>query len=209
MRFLLTAILPALVSAASATAAPRFNPQALHELAKESIEYKVDHGESLQGQLDYIRGRLMQDYPGMINENPRWIFNHAAGVLVQVQILYCSASEFLIFYGSNLATGGHSGRHSVDIWDIMLQGELKNSIEGKLDYQTFRAGEVGFHPRRVAKQYFLSEGGYVLEYARGNVTKGLFDGVLAPALFINQDWLSMRLQLQECSKIFVRQLFRR
>jgi C-8 sterol isomerase len=209
MRFISASIFSLLMSATSAAGAARFNPQALHDLAKESIEYKTDHDESLQGQLEYIRARLMQDYPGLINEKPRWIFNHAAGVLVQLQILYCSASEFLIFYGSNLATGGHSGRHGVDIWDIMLQGELRNSIEGELDYQTFRAGEVGFHPRGVAKHYFLSEGGYVLEYARGNVAKGLFDGVLGPALFINQDWLSMRLQLQECTKTYVRQLFRR
>ena len=209
MRFLAKATTAFLFLYSTAFGTPRFDPETLHELAKESIVYRNDNSDSLKAQLDFIHNELMTQYPGIINENPKWVFNHNAAALGQLQILYCSASEYLIFFGTNIGTESHSWRHHMDVWDMMLIGEMWTSLEGELERHTLKEGDVAFLPRGQVKHYALPQSAYMLEYGRGNVIKGLYDGVIAPALFINQDWLAMRNQLQECGKIYVRQLFRK
>lgn len=198
-----------LMTAPSAFGHQRFNPLELHQLVKDSIDYRQDQSESLPAQLDYVHEKLLEQFPGLINERPSWIFNHTAAALGQLKILYCSASEYLIFFGNNLGTESHSGRHQMDVWDFMLDGEMRTSLEGELESHVYRPGDIGFLPRGKVKQYVIPESGYMLEYGRGNVVSGLFNGVIAPAIFINQDWLAMRKQLQECGRLYIRQLFRK
>jgi C-8 sterol isomerase len=198
-----------LIIASSAFGNQRFNPLELHQLVKDSIDYRQDHSESLPAQLDYVHEKLLEQFPGLINERPTWIFNHTAGALGQLKILYCSASEYLIFFGTNIGTDSHSGRHRMDVWDFMLDGEMRTSLEGELESHVYRPGEVGFLPRGNVKHYVIRDSTYMLEYGRGNVASGLINGVIAPAVFINQDWLAMRRQLQECGRLYIRQLFRR
>ncbi|MCX6131185.1 MAG: hypothetical protein NTX25_19270 [Proteobacteria bacterium] len=185
----------------------QFKPEEIQELAKEAVTWSVNTQAKTQDQLSFLHKNLMDRYPGKINPNPKWILNQTAGALGQLQILYCSTQEYLIFFGSTIGTEGHSGRHDMDIWDTMLAGEMWVALEGHLDRETFKPGQTGFLARGTAKAFKIPEYGYMLEYGRGNIIKGLGQGVLAPAAFINQDFKAMRDQLQECGKMILRDPF--
>ena len=58
MPFLMAALFPMVMSAASAAAAARFNPQALHDIAKEFM-MQGELKSSIDGELDYQIGAAL------------------------------------------------------------------------------------------------------------------------------------------------------
>ena len=185
----------------------RFQPEDLHQLAKESIEHRALEKGNTEAQLQFLYKALAARYPDQLNPQPKWLFNQTAGALGQLQILYCSPQEYLIFFGSTIGTEGHSGRYDMDVHDFMLTGEMWTALQGELERNTYRPGDAAFLPKGRAKAYKIPEYGYMLEYGRGNVAKAFGQGVLAPAFFLNQDFSSMKTQLMDCGRMAVKNIF--
>lgn len=199
-------VISILFSPFAVRAEPLFDAESLQKLAKVSIEERKSKNWTLEQQFDFIREQLSAEHPGRINQKPQWVFNQTAGALVQSQILFCSPKEYVIISGSTIGTEGHSGRFDMDIWDTMLAGEMWTSLQGELQKHIYKEGELAHLPRQKAKAYKIPEFGYMLEYGRGNVSKALTQGVLSPAIFINQDFASMKEQLGECASLAIKGL---
>jgi C-8 sterol isomerase len=187
-------------------AEPLFDAESLQKLVKTSIEHRKSRDWTLEQQLDFIREQLSAEHPGRINQKPQWVFNQTAAALVQSQILFCSPKEYVIISGSTIGTEGHSGRFDMDIWDTMIAGEMWTALQGELQKNVYREGDLAHLPRQKAKAYKIPEFGYMLEYGHGNVSKALTQGVLSPAFFINQDFASMKEQLGECAGLAIKGL---
>jgi C-8 sterol isomerase len=188
-------------------AEPLFEPADLQKLVKTSIEERKSKNLTLDQQLNFIREQLSAEHPDRINQKPKWVFNQTAGALGQLQILFCSPQEYLIFFGSTVGTEGHSGRYDMDVWDAMIQGEMWTALQGELQKSVYKEGDLAHLPKHKAKAYKIPEFGYMLEYGRGNIAKALGQGVLMPAMFINQDFASMKEQLGECAGMAIKGLF--
>lgn len=169
-----------------------FDPQDLQAIVRNHINLPLEEA------LPAIHQELQRRYPGKIMDHYRFIFNDAGAALGQVAILYASADEYLIFFGSPIRTGGFSGRyHYADFYDIMIEGEMSTVIEGQIKKQTYLPGDMAFLPRGTAKGYELQKSGWMLEYSRGKMIASFAFGVIGPALFITMDWESALAQVTD------------
>ncbi|MBC7659246.1 MAG: hypothetical protein H7249_06015 [Chitinophagaceae bacterium] len=197
---LLTAFLGALPSFATEYT---FEVEELQQIVKDSVAMRDAGQMNAYEQVDYIRNTLAQKHPGKINMHPKWMYNETAGTLGQIQILYCTPHEYMAIFGSSVGTDGHSGRYGMDVWDIMMSGEMWAASQGQLEKEVYKAGETAILPQGKAKAYKIPEYGYMLDYGRGNVIGVLQQGVVFPAIFVNQDFSSMKEQLGECGKSMI------
>jgi hypothetical protein len=88
-------------------------------------------------------------------------------------ILHASVTEYLIFYGSPLGSGGHSGLHLADDYFTILTGREQRYLAGELEATTYLPGDVNHLPRGESSHYTLE--GWALELAQGkrSLTSGL------------------------------------
>lgn len=169
-----------------------FDPKELQKIVKRFMNLPLEEA------LPAIHKELMVRYPGKFLDKYRFIFNDAGAALGQVAILYASKNEYVIFFGSPIATGGFSGRYAeADFYDIMIAGEMKTVIEGELKAHTYGPGDLAVLPRGVAKGYSIDKSGWMLEYSRGNMMKSFNFGVNGPANYITMDWVSAKAQIAD------------
>lgn len=155
----------------------------------------------LEQAFQAIHQELLQRYPGRVAPSYRFIINDAGGALGQVGILYASTNEYLIFFGTPIANGGHSGRYNAEFYDIMIDGEMHTFIEGETKRHVYRPGDMAYLPRGQAKGYRIPDHAWMLEYARGNMVELFPFGVLAPAMFITLDWKSALAQISDFASL--------
>lgn len=167
---------------------------------------EAHRGKPLQEAFDAMHQELLQRYPGRIADNYRFIINQAGGALGQVAILYASTNEYLIFFGSPIANGGHSGRYNAEFWDFMIDGEMQTFIEGEVERHVYRPGDVAYLPRHQAKGYRIPDHGWMLEYSRGNMVELFPFGVIAPAMFVTLDWSAAYAQISDFAKLVFKNL---
>ena len=145
-----------------------FDPNKLHELAKDAIAASPD---DTSGMIQHIVTNLTATYPATqikINSNSReWVFNNAGGAMGAMYIIHASVTEYLIIFGTPLGTEGHTGLHTADDYFNILVGEQWAFLPGAFEMERYPAGSVHFLPRGTAKQYKMHEGCFALEYARG------------------------------------------
>ena len=162
-----------------------FNPNELQTLVQKYTHLPLEEA------LVAIHKELMARHPGKIMEKYRFIFNDAGAALGQVAILYASVSEYLIFFGSPISTGGFSGRYpKVEFYDVMIAGEMTTVIEGQTKASVYRPGDMAHLAPGVAKGYRIDKSGWMLEYSRGSMISNFPFGVIGPALYITMDWRS-------------------
>jgi C-8 sterol isomerase len=141
-----------------------FEPEALHALAKKRIG--LPHEEMVQA----IRVDLAKSHPGHIEMREKWILSICGGVMGIMTIMHGSLSEYVLVYGTPIGTEGYSGRYRVDIYDVLLAGEMWTYTE-----EAFRKpiitmpGEMAHLSRRQAKGVKIFEGSWMLEYGRGPI----------------------------------------
>jgi C-8 sterol isomerase len=141
-----------------------FDPAKLQALARKHI------GRPHEEMVAAIAGDLAKAYPGHIEMKQDWILSICGGVMGIMTVLHGSLSEYVLIYGTPIGTEGFSGRYGVDIYDVLLAGEMKTYTEDH-----FRApivtmpGELAHLRRRQAKGVHLSSGCWMLEYGRGPI----------------------------------------
>ncbi len=162
-----------------------FEPEVLQEVAQAHLDL------ALEEMIPAVTHDLAERYPGLIDTEPEWFFNNAGGAMGQLTILYASLREYLIFFGSPIGSGGHTGRYRfAEDYAIVLDGEMWHYGEGDLQRQEYRPGDMVHLPRGKAMGYRMVDGAWILEYARGSVPSMLPFGV-ADTLFSTLDLTSL------------------
>src|SRR3954466_3272337 len=95
-----------------------FDPDVLQSVAKAHL------GLPHEQMVAAIARDLAERYPGHIETRENWILSICGGVMGIMTVLHGSLSEYVLIYGTPIGTEGFSGRYGVDIWDIVLAGEM-------------------------------------------------------------------------------------
>ena len=162
-----------------------FEPEVLQEVVRSHLDLPLEE------MVTVITHDLAERYPGLIDTEPEWFFNNAGGAMGQLTILYASFREYLIFFGSPIGGGGHTGRYRfAEDYAIVLDGEMWHHGEGDLRRQEYRPGDMVHLPRSTARGYRIADGTWILEYARGSIPSMLPFGV-ADTLFSTLDFTSL------------------
>jgi C-8 sterol isomerase len=145
-----------------------FNPEVLQSIAKPYI------GLPHEDMVSSIARDLAKAYPGHIETKEKWILSICGGVMGIMTILHGSLSEYILIYGTPIGTEGFSGRYRVDIFDMLLSGEMWTYSEENFRKRTVTLpGEIAWLRRRQAKGVRIFEDSWMLEYGRGPIATTL------------------------------------
>jgi hypothetical protein len=184
-----------------------FDPEELKAMAWNASQAKLDTGEMLHSLENELR-QINPDH--IVPPNNSWPFNEAGGAFFQIHILYCTAHEYLIFFGTDIPTGGYTGRYgSVNFWDYYLEGGLDIEGEGEFHHSHFGPGSWSFLERNNGKVFHVPQKVWVMEYARGNILSAFQFGVLASAESGMLDWHYAFKQIHDCAASATHEAFHR
>ena len=183
-----------------------FEPRILWKIAKLGI------GKPKEEAFDLIIDALDKKYPGYINnvprENRKWVFNHAGGAKGQMTFLHGSLREYIIIFGTSQGTEGHSGRYRAEVFDFMFNGEMLCEYEGRFENEVHKPGSPAYLPSSIVKHYCIKTEGWMLEYARGNITSMLPFG-LSDTIFSTLDYQILMNTIGRFGKQVVKNLFKK
>jgi C-8 sterol isomerase len=179
-----------------------FDPAVLKECAAQGIDLP------LQEAFDAVTAALAKRYPGHIHTGPReWIFNNAGGAKGVLTLLHGSVLEYLILFGSDIGTHGHSGIYRADVYDWVFAGEMWCQEGQHTERRVYRPGSQAHLGRGQVKYYRLPERGWMLEYARGPIVTMLPFG-LGDSFTSTLDFSAIRKTLWNYGKLCVKELAR-
>ncbi|MFO0757418.1 MAG: hypothetical protein U0359_13055 [Byssovorax sp.] len=157
--------------------------------------------------FDALRDGLSAAYPGHIHRSEDWQITHAGGAMGLVNIVHASFTEYLLLFGSPMATSGHSGRHPCEVHQYVLDGELWCYDEGEHDRRVVRPGEVTVLRPRVARGYCIPDHCWMLEYGRGTIP-AMMPFALAGSMFVSLDAKGLGRSLLSYGAIAAKELLR-
>src|SRR5262249_1337722 len=103
-----------------------------------------------------------------------WFLSICGGAMGIMTVIHGSLSEYVLIFGSPIGTEGFSGRYRIEIYDIMLSGEMWTYTEDNFRERIVTLpGEMAVLRRKQVKGFKLPEGGWMLEYGRGAVPTAL------------------------------------
>lgn len=178
-----------------------FDPDLLQDMCRQNLDLP------LQQKLEAITDALDKRCPGRIPARRRWIFKVAGGAMGMLTILYGSMSEYLIFFGSPIPAGGYSGRYWVDIYDIVLTGEMRCYTQGQFEPSIYNPGDMAYLRRGTDKGYRVKSQTWMLEYARGFIPQMLPFGALCSTV-TTLDFRSMRQQFWDYGRILMKEILK-
>ncbi|EPY33548.1 C-8 sterol isomerase [Strigomonas culicis] len=160
-----------------------YEPARLQEISVAGIaRAKAKHGEDTPATfiIDEVIQGVLDAYPQYSRYTGNWLFNNAGGAMGSMTVLHCSFTEYLIIFGTQTGTEGHTGRHLADDYFTILYGEqwaafAQPSEKGR---EVYKPGEQHWMRKLDAKQYRMPEECWALEYARGNIASMMFFGFL-------------------------------
>ena len=162
-----------------------FDPDEIHQAAMCGIG--LTHAEMFAAVIAALEAR----YPGRIDARQAWIYSNAGGAMIQMKMLYASAREYILLFGTPVGTEGHSGRHRVEFYDTVLDGEAWYYSEGQFTRDEYRAGDRIFVARGHSAGMHIPDHVWMLEYARGALPTLLPFG-LADSLLSTLDFRTVR-----------------
>ncbi len=162
-----------------------FDPEVLREVAQSHLDLPLEQ------MMAAITSDLVERYPGRVETSQEWILSNAGGTMGQFTILYASLWEYLIFFGTPIGSGGHTGRyHFAEDYAFILDGEFWYYQQGDTQRQEFRKGDFVYLPKGEAKGFCMVDHAWILEYVRGPVPTMLPFG-LADTLFSTLDYRTL------------------
>jgi len=152
---------------------------------------------------------LISTYPqrGIDDSQGGFIFNFAGGANGQYQLLYCSAHEYVIIFGSPTDLNAYSGRYAMAVHDWLLEGKMQVYHAGDHYRREYGPGSHAILDSGTSKIYSTEGPTYMVEYARGRIGSALDFGVRAPARYVTRDRQNRKAQVRRCRKIAVREFF--
>ena len=179
-----------------------FEPDMLHEIAKSAVGLTGDE------MVDRVRARLMEAYPGHICESTDWLFSNAGGCMYAFTIFHASMTEYIILFGTQIGTQGHTGRHLAAIQDFVIDGELWYFDEDRpFQRRVHRAGDRYYLAPGQSQGLAIVDHAWVLEYGRGFIPSLLPFG-LADSLFSTLDVKTACRTLSLYMRFYIPYLFR-
>ncbi|MFX1479253.1 MAG: ERG2 family protein [Promethearchaeota archaeon] len=179
-----------------------FEPRKLWEISKKAI------GLPTEVAFNIIIDALNEEYAGYINTKQNWIFNNAGGAMGQMTILHGSLREYILLFGSNIGTDGHSGRYKAEVYDFVFKGEMLCEYEGRFKPEIHKPGALAYLPSSITKHYRIREGTWMLEYARGNIVSMLPFG-FADSLISTLDYKPVMRVIWNYGKQVVKNMFKK
>jgi len=175
-----------------------FDPHKLQTLASKHVG--LPHKEMCAAIID----DLAKEYPGHIETRQQWILSICGSAMGIMTILHGSLSEYLLIFGTPIGTEGYSGRYRVDIYDVIIAGEMWTYTEESYSERVVtRPGEMGHLRRRQVKGFKFPEGAWMLEYGRGPIPTTLpfaLSGAVTSLAFrpiLETLWIYGRLVIKE------------
>ncbi len=158
-----------------------FEQKVIHEICCSHL------GEPLEQMFANITADLAAHYPGAIDDSKPWIFNNAGGVMIEMKLLYASAREYVMIWGTPIGSEGHTGRHLVEFHDTVLDGEAWYYQEGEFQRAVYTPGDYIFLGKGQSAGMHYPDHVWMVEYARG-VLPSLLPFGLADALTSTHDF---------------------
>ena len=108
-----------------------FSPATLQQICQTSISKFGNDTELL---MRDIVSSLQEEYGNAVLpwEGNKWVLNNAGGAMGAMMILHASLTEYLIFFGTPVATEGHTGVHLADDYFTIIKGEQRAFVPGEL-----------------------------------------------------------------------------
>jgi len=145
-----------------------FDPENLKAIGSKHIG--LPHEEMVAA----IGNDLAKAYPGHIDTRQNWFLSICGGAMGIMTVFHASLSEYVLVFGTPIGTEGFSGRYRIDIYDVMLSGEMWTYTEEHFRERIeTRPGEMAHLQRRQVKGFKFPEGAWMLEYGRGPVPMAL------------------------------------
>ena len=158
-----------------------FEPEVIHEISRKQL------GQPLEQMFAGVIAELSERYPGAIDDSKPWIFNNAGGVMLQMKLLHASTKEYVIIWGTPIGSEGHTGRHLVEFYDTVLDGEAWYYTEGQFTRDVYTPGDHIFLGKGQSAGMHYPDHVWMVEYARG-VLPSLLPFGLADALTSTLDF---------------------
>lgn len=158
-----------------------FDPHVLHEISCKHL------GQPVEEKFASLTSELAERYPGAIDDSKPWIFNNAGGVMLEMKLLHASTKEYVMIWGTPIGSEGHTGRHLVEFYDTVLDGEAWYYSEGQFTRDEYRPGDHIFVGKGQSAGMHYPDHVWMLEYARGPLFSLLPFG-LTDALFSTLDY---------------------
>jgi C-8 sterol isomerase len=179
-----------------------FDPAVLKQCAARGI------GLPLEQAFDEVAAAVAERYPGHVETGPRsWIHNSAGGAKGLMSLLHASILEYVILFGSDIGTHGHSGIYRADVYDWVFCGQMWCQEGQDTTRKVYDPGsEAHLAPGQV-KYYRLPERGWMLEYARGPIVTMLPFG-LGDSFTSTLDFSAIRKTVGTYGKLCVKELMK-
>ncbi|MBW2277857.1 MAG: hypothetical protein JRF63_10215 [Deltaproteobacteria bacterium] len=179
-----------------------FDPTVLKKCAAKGIDLPLEEA------FDAVTAAVVEVYPDHIHAGPRrWIFNNAGGAKGVISLLHGSLSEYLLLFGSDIGTHGHSGIYRCELYDWVFAGEMWTQEGQNAARQVYQPGSEAYLGKNQVKYYRLPERGWMLEYARGPIPTMLPFG-LADSITSTLDLQAFSQTLFTYGKLCVRELLK-
>jgi C-8 sterol isomerase len=178
-----------------------FDPQVIHEVSRKHL------GQSLEQMFANITAELSERYPGAIDDSKPWIFNNAGGVMLEMKLLHASTKEYVMLWGTPIGSEGHTGRHLVEFYDTVLDGEAWYYSEGQFTRNEYKPGDHIFLGKGQSAGMHYPDHVWMVEYARG-VLPSLLPFGLADALLSTLDFKTALQTMQIYFSLLARSLSR-
>lgn len=175
-----------------------FDPDLLQETCRQNLELPLEE------KFEAVTEALDKRCPGRIPTKRRWIFNVAGGAMGMLTVLYGSMSEYVIFYGTPIPTGGYSGRYWADVYDIVLDGEMSCYTQGQFEPAIYKPGDMAYLRKGTDKGYRFKPRTWMLEYARGFIPQMLPFRVFGSTI-TTLDFRCVRQQLWDYGRILMKE----
>jgi len=212
---LLWVVLPALLAVAAGYAlhahtTPVFSAAVLGKVAAKARElYPPGSPRALENSVEFISAELAQIYPRHIHPNDQWVTNLAGGFKTAMLILHASMTEYVMIWGSQVATTGHSGRNLAEFHDFIISDQGTWWKEGGLALETAGASPNGtsymYTPRLSGGILQLQPGTFMLEWCHG-VIPALLPFGLGDALFSSMDPVTIWRSLYAYGRLTIKEL---
>lgn len=158
-----------------------FDPQVIHEISRKHL------GQPLEQMFENVIAELSERYPGAIDNSKPWIFNNAGGVMLEMKLLHASTKEYVMIWGTPIGSEGHTGRHLVEFYDTVLDGEAWYYQEGQFTRDVYTSGDHIFIGKGQSAGMHYPDHVWMVEYARG-ILPSLLPFGLADALLSTLDY---------------------
>lgn len=145
-----------------------FDPQRLQEIGSRAV------GLPFEQMVQTVLDQVAEAYPGHTETKQEWVFSLAGGITGIMTVIHGSLSEYVLIFGTPIGSEGFSGRYHIDIWDVVLSGQMSTYTEDRPgELVLHKPGELAYLKRGKTKAAKFTEHCWLLEYGRGPIATSL------------------------------------